>query len=39
MSKRKHIPRKKSEKLFTKTASKTHVKNIQPGPVRGGWTL
>lgn len=33
---RKSIPMKKSKKLFTKTASRTHYKNVQPKAQRGG---
>lgn len=36
MAKRKKIPRKKSKKLFTKTASKTKAVNHSPRPMRGG---
>lgn len=37
--KRQKISRKSSEKLFSKTASKTHKKNTQPRPMRGGIRL
>lgn len=30
---------KKSRKLFSKTASKTHKKNVQGNPMRGGIRL
>lgn len=39
MKKRKSMPRKASEKLFTETASRTHPKNLQSGPMRGGIRL
>lgn len=39
MKKRKAMNRAKSEKLFTKTASRTHVKNNLGGPMRGGIRL
>lgn len=37
--KRRPMSRKGSKKLFTKTASKTHVKNVQANPMRGGIRL
>jgi len=30
------LPRKKSKKLFTRTAKKIHPKNMGFGPMRGG---
>jgi len=40
MKNRKKIPSKKSKKLFTKTASKTHKKNLPTTkPMRGGIRL
>lgn len=42
MSKRHKLQQKKSEHLFSKTASKTHVKNVQRdsgAPMRGGIRL
>lgn len=36
---RKRMPKGKSKRLFTKTASKTHIKNVQPTPQRGGFRL
>lgn len=36
MKKRQKMPARKSKKLFTKTASKTNVKNIRNIPMRGG---
>lgn len=34
--KRKPMSRRHSRKLFTKTASRTHRKNVRPVPMRGG---
>lgn len=36
---RKKVSRGKSKKLFSKTGSKTHVKNVTPPPSRGGYRL
>lgn len=36
MKKRQRMNGKKSKALFTKTASRTHVKNVQAAPMRGG---
>lgn len=36
---RHRISKKKSKKLFRKTASKTNRKNVQARPMRGGWRL
>lgn len=36
MSKRRHIPMKKSKKMFSKTARKVHKKNTIAGVMRGG---
>lgn len=33
---RKKIPMRKSKRDFTRTASKTHWKNVKPRPMRGG---
>lgn len=37
--KRKKLTKSHSKKLFSKTASKTHKKNVAPNPVRGGIRL
>lgn len=37
--KRKSLPSRKSKKLFSKTSSKTHLKNIGIKPMRGGIRL
>lgn len=37
--KRKRIPMKKSKRLFSRTAKKTHKKNISVRPMRGGFRL
>lgn len=39
MAKRKRMGRKKSRKMFTKTAKKVHVRNVWSGPMRGGIRL
>jgi len=39
MSKRSHLKNSTSKKLFSKTASKTHKKNVQGNPMRGGIRL
>lgn len=43
MKKRSHIPARRSKRSFTKHASKTHYKNVAPGPkkmpMRGGIRL
>lgn len=39
MSKRKKLSRPTSKRLFSKTASKTHKKNVSPAPMRGGIRL
>jgi len=39
MSKRNRMSAKGSKKLFTKTAQKTHKKNVQGNPMRGGIRL
>lgn len=36
---RSRMSRKGSRKLFRKTASRTHWKNVSPGPMRGGIRL
>jgi hypothetical protein len=37
--KRQKMNKKKSKKLFSKTADRTHPKNVQPPPMRGGIRL
>jgi len=37
--KRRKIPSKRSKKMFSKTGSRTHKKNISPAPMRGGIRL
>lgn len=37
--KRRKITKNYSKKLFKKTASKTHYKNVQTNPMRGGIRL
>lgn len=37
--KRKQLPRKQSKRLFTRTASKVHGKNLLGQPMRGGIRL
>nr|QJB19793.1 MAG: hypothetical protein [Microvirus sp.] len=39
MKKRGRMSGKKSRKLFSATASKTHKKNVQGNPMRGGIRL
>lgn len=39
MKKRSKIPSKSSKRLFSKTASKTHKKNLRGVPMRGGIRL
>ncbi|WNK12836.1 MAG: hypothetical protein [Microvirus sp.] len=39
MSKRHKIPNKQSRKLFTRTAERTHGKNMLGTPMRGGIRL
>lgn len=39
MAKRNKLSRKSSRKLFTRTAKKTHVKNLNVRPMRGGIRL
>lgn len=36
---RKRIPRKKSKRIFSRTARKVNKKNISPMPMRGGIRL
>jgi hypothetical protein len=36
---RHHIPRRKSKKLFSKTASRTHKKNLRAAVMRGGFRI
>lgn len=37
--KRSKMNKRKSKRLFSKTASKTHKKNVTPAPMRGGIRL
>ena len=37
--KRRRMSRKGSKRLFSKTANRTHKKNIMSGPMRGGYRL
>jgi len=39
MSKRHKMSRKKSKRLFSKTASRTNKRNVGPRPMRGGIRL
>jgi len=39
MAYRKKMKRGKSKKLFSRTASRTHKKNMRSGPMRGGIRL
>jgi len=39
MKKRKKLSRGKSRRLFSKTAGRTHKKNVSPAPMRGGIRL
>lgn len=39
MKKRQKVNQKKSEAMFTKTASRTHQKNLAGNPMRGGIRL
>lgn len=39
MAFRQKLSRKGSKRLFSKTASKTHRKNLAPAPMRGGTRL
>ena len=39
MKKRRKLSRKGSKRLFTRTASKTHIKNVTRNPMRGGIRL
>ena len=39
MSKRFKMSKRSSSKVFKKTASKTHKKNLTPPPMRGGYRL
>lgn len=36
---RKKVPMKRSRKMFSKSATKTHKKNVMSGPLRGGIRL
>lgn len=39
MSKRYKMSRSKSKRYFSKTASRTHYRNVYPSPMRGGYRL
>ena len=39
MPKRQKMGRKKSKRNFTQHAKKVHIKNVLPGPMRGGIRL
>lgn len=39
MKKRMRIPQKKSKRLFSRTAKKSHRKNTRANPMRGGIRL
>lgn len=39
MKKRRKLTRKRSKKLFKKTAGRTHRKNLSASPMRGGYRL
>lgn len=39
MPRRKRMSKRKSKKLFSKTASRTHKKNVSPAVMRGGIRL
>ena len=39
MARRKRMARRRSRRVFTKTASKTHRKNLRDRIMRGGWRL
>lgn len=39
MKKRKRLSRRKSGKMFSKGASRTHEKNVRRSPMRGGIRL
>ena len=39
MSKRYKPNQRKARKVFTKTALKTHPKNVAPAPMRGGYRI
>lgn len=39
MSKRYRPNQKKVKRIFTKTALKTHPKNVAPSPMRGGFRI
>lgn len=39
MSKRRKMSKRKSKKLFSKTARKVHMKNVGAQPMRGGIRL
>lgn len=37
--KRRVLSKKRSSRLFKKTANRTHKKNLSAVPLRGGWSL
>ena len=39
MQKRQKVSKRKSKKIFSRTADKTHRKNVQPVPMRGGFRI
>ena len=39
MRKRRKISKRRSKRMFTRTAQKVHRKNIVPRPMRGGYRL
>ena len=39
MARRRKMSKRSSKKLFTKTASRTHVRNTAPAPMRGGYRI
>lgn len=36
---RKHVPHRKSKKMFRKTASKVNKRNMRSAPMRGGYRI
>jgi hypothetical protein len=39
MKRRRHMTRRRSKRLFTKTAKRTHRRNVHARPMRGGIRL
>lgn len=39
MQKRQKVSKRKSKKIFSRTADRTHRKNVQPVPMRGGFRI